>query len=116
MKLIDRMIAKAKVIKLASADNVFIISNETGKWMAEGKEFPSLEAAQEHIEGLLPDGDADLTLIINDLGPEDPEALEALAVPADWIDRMKEANLEWNRKRHEKEGQDKPPEKDRRLI
>lgn len=116
MNLIDRLIAKAKKIKLAYGDNVFVISNETGKWMVEGQEFPSLEAAQEYVESLLPDDLPDCTVIINDLGPCNTDDLNKLAVPDDWLNRIREENQERIRKRREAEKRNRPPEKDRRLI
>ena len=118
MNLVDRLIAKAQKIKFSYSDDVFIISNETGKWMAEGQEFPSFEAAQEYVESLLPDAlpDCDCTVIINDLGSCDPETLNRLAVPNDWIDHIKEENQERIRREREEEKRSRPPEKDRQLI
>lgn len=118
INLVDRLIAKAQKIKFSYADDVFIISNETGKWMAEGQEFPSFEAAQEYVESLLPDGlpDYDCTVVINDLGPCDPETLAGLAVPYDWLEQFREENRERIRKEREEEKRSRPPEKDRRLI
>lgn len=116
MKLIDRLIDKAKTIKLSYGDNVFIISNETGKWVVEGQEFPDLEAAQEYVESLLPDDALGSTVIINDTGPDDPYALKKLTVPADWIDRLKQENMERMQRKREAERLNRPPEKDRRLI
>lgn len=116
MRLIDRLIAKARVIKLVCSDNVFIISNETGKWMADSQDFPSLETAQEYVEGLVRDADSDITVIINDIGPRDQDALNSLAVPVDWLERIRKENAEIRRRELEEERRNRPPEKDRRLI
>lgn len=116
MDMVDRLIEKARKIKLTCGDSVFIISNETGQWTVDGQTFSDFEAAQEYVEGLLPDDEPESTVIINDLGPCDTDALEKLAVPDDWLDHLREENLERIRKEREKERLDRPPERDRRLI
>lgn len=118
MNLVERLIAKAQTIKLSYTDDVFIISNETGKWTVAGQEFLTFEAAQEYVESLLQDAlvDCDCTVIINDLGTCDQETLNKLEVPDDWLDRIREENLERIRKEHEEEERGRPPKKDRRLI
>lgn len=116
MNTVDRLIEKAKKIKLTYGDSVFIISNETGKWTAEGQEFPSFEAAQEYVESLCPDDDPNSVVIINDLGPCDLGALEGLRTPDDWLDSILKENRERLRKEQEEERLNRPPEKDRRLI
>lgn len=116
MKLLDRLINKAKTIQLTYGDNVFIISNETGKWIVDGQEFPDLDSAQEYVEGLLPDNVPDSTLIINDVGPCNMDALAELAVSEDWQDRIIKENTERRQREREKERLNRPPKKDRRLI
>ena len=116
MNLIDRLIARAQEARLVCRDNVFIISNETGEWMVEGRRFPDSEAALEYVEGLMPDDSPECMVIINDLRPCDPEALAGLAAPYDWIDRIREENRERIRREREEEKRGRPPEKDRRLI
>lgn len=116
MNLIDRLIEKAKSIKLTYGDSVFIISNETGYWTVDNQIFPDFEAAQEYVEGLFSDDDPDSVIIINDLGPCDINALKDQAVPDDWLNHLKEENRERILQEREAELQNRPPMKDRRLI
>lgn len=110
MDLVGRLIAKAQKIKLSYGDNVFIISNETGRWMAEGRDFPSFEAAQKYVEDLIPEGDSDSVIIINDLGPSPfPEPDRAVGIwPKEWLEeqKVKRAGTRFPER----------PKKDRRLI
>lgn len=116
MNLIDRLIAKARLVQMAYGDNVFIISREIYGWTVGGQTFPDLEAAQEYVDSLVPCDTSDCTVIIDDLGPCDMDAVKKLAVPEDWLYRIKEENRERIRQKHEKERLDMPPMKDRRLI
>lgn len=69
MNLIDRLLAKVQTIQLTYGNDVFIIIREAAGWVVDGRQFPDLEAAQEYVEGLVPDNDADCTVIINDAPP-----------------------------------------------
>lgn len=115
MNLIDRLIIKAQKLGFA-ADVVFLISNETGKWVVDGKEFPALEDAQRYAEELISGDDQDSVIIINDLGPCDPDSLNELAVPAGWQDRIWEEEIERRAQEQEEERRNRLPKKDRRLI
>lgn len=47
---------------------IIIISNETGKWMSEGREFATLEEAEQAADDIVNDS-TDALIIINDAGP-----------------------------------------------
>lgn len=67
MRRIDRLIVRAKKIK-PEYNDIYFISNETGRWMVEDKEFSSLEEAEQYIDGLTGDSE-DILIIVNDAGP-----------------------------------------------
>lgn len=108
MDLIDRLIDKAQKLRLDSG--VFIISNETGEWTACGHVFPAFGPAQEYVEGLIPDGDSDSSIIINDLGPSSLPVPDRTAGvwPREWLEEQqaKKAGTRFPKK----------PKKDRRLV
>ncbi len=68
MKHVDRLYMKALKIR-PTYDDVVIITNETGKWMIEDKEYPSLEAAQDDISNYT--RGTDVIVIVNDAPPMD---------------------------------------------
>lgn len=69
MNLIDRLLVKAQTIQLTYGNDVFIIIREVAGWAVDGQRFPDLEAAQGYVEGLVPDNNAECTVIINDAPP-----------------------------------------------
>lgn len=71
MKQIDRLFGRAMKLR-KSYDDVIIISNKTGKWMIEDREFPNLESAERAVDGIVRD-EHDVLVIINDVGPGDIE-------------------------------------------
>lgn len=70
MKRIDKLYMKALKIK-PRYDDICIISNETGCWKIEGKEYTSLEAAERDAYLNYTAKDNDLLIIINDAGEGD---------------------------------------------
>lgn len=79
MNLIDRLLAKAQTIQLTYGNDVFIIIREDVGWTVDGQQFPDLGAAQGYVEGLVPDNNADCTVIINDVPPSpapEPESVQ----------------------------------------
>lgn len=73
MKRIDKLYMKALKIK-PKYDDICIISNATGRWKIEEKEYTSLEAAERDAYSKYTANDSDLLIIINDAG--DGEILE----------------------------------------
>lgn len=69
MNLIDRLLVKAQTIQLTYGNDVFIIIREVAGWAVDGQRFLDLEAAQGYVEGLVPDNNAECTVIINDAPP-----------------------------------------------
>lgn len=107
MNAVDRLIEKARKIKLTYGDNVFIITKESGGWTVDGRIFPTFEAAQEYVDGLISDdGEDSATVIINDLGPCNMGVLKELAVKDERMDHPEKAPKRIVRS----------PKKDRRLI
>lgn len=66
MKQIDGLIMRARRM-LSSGGGLFIIRKEAGKWMIEGREFPSEEAAEQYIDDMAGNTE-EITVIINDAG------------------------------------------------
>lgn len=112
MNLIDRLLAKAQTIQLTYGNDVFIIIREAAGWVVDGRQFPDLEAAQEYVEGLVPDNDADCTVIINDALPSpepEPESVQRK--------RRKRLIAEYKAEKAKAENPLPPmPKKDRNLI
>lgn len=67
MRQIDRLFNRVMKLKKNYSD-VIIISNQTGRWMIEGREFPNLEAAEQAVDDTA-SGEDDIYVIINDVGP-----------------------------------------------
>lgn len=70
MRRIDKLYMKALKIR-PSYDDICIITNESGRWKIEGREFSTLEAAEQAARKEYGREDDDLLIIINDAGPGD---------------------------------------------
>ena len=111
MNRIDRLIMKAR--KQSPEGDVFIISQETGEWMVDGRAFPDLEAARRYVEGLIQDSDQESVIIINDLEPSpipEPEEIRKRKFK-EWI-----AKIEAERELKETGGTEPVQPKSRNLI
>lgn len=67
MKYVDKLIMKA--MKIRPQHDLCIISNATGRWIYEGQEFDTFEAAEAAAEEYFKGYDSDFLIIINDAGP-----------------------------------------------
>ncbi len=112
MNLIDRLLVKAQTIQLTYGNDVFIIIREVAGWAVDGQRFPDLEAAQGYVEGLVPDNNAECTVIINDAPPSpapEPESVQRK--------RRKQWIAEYKAEKAKAENPLPPmPKKDRNLI